>query len=67
MWNIHDLTAFKGRYPNFTRSWALKLKNKRREARANRKRGGGVGFAAGTKGVKFEEDSPSPSPVRNSG
>jgi hypothetical protein len=63
MWNIHDLTAFRGRYPNFTRSWALKLKNRRREARAQRKRGGGVGFAAGTKG----EESPSPSPVRNQG
>lgn len=30
MWNIHDLTAFKGRRANYTRSWDQKLKNERR-------------------------------------
>jgi hypothetical protein len=63
MWNIHDLTAFQNRRPNYTRSWLLKLKNKRREAREGRKKGG-VGFSAGTKGAVVE-DSPSPSPVRS--
>lgn len=63
MWNIHDLTAFQHRKPNYTRSWLLKLKNKRREARAGRKKGG-VGFSAGTKGA-IVDDSPSPSPVRS--
>jgi hypothetical protein len=65
MWNIHDLTAFQHRRPNYTRSWLLKLKNKRREARAGRKKGG-VGFTAGTKGAIVEDSpSPSPSPVRS--
>lgn len=57
MWNIHDLTAFNNRQPIFTRSWIQKLQNKRRE----RKKRGGVGFKAGTKG----EESLSPSPVRS--
>lgn len=65
MWNIHDLSAFSGRQPKFTRSWLARLKKQRREGRKKQ-----VGFKSDVKGGGFSDEgslSPSRSPVRKMG